>query len=175
MDFSGLAVNPTNGNVYVCYHQGEFTQPDAFGSGGVYNYSGIYFRRSTDGGATWSAQIRVNSDPIATPFDQFQPGMAVSNSGKIIIVFYDRRNSGVNFNMQVFTATSTDGGTTWTNVARTSSFGPLHWQDYFVNDVYMGDYNYPANDRSNADTTNFLVPFTSCAAGNQDVLIEKEN
>lgn len=174
MEFSGLAVNPTNGHVYICYQQGEFTQPDVFGLGGLYRYTGIYFRRSTDGGVTWSAPIRVNNDAIATPFDQFQPGMAVSGNGKICIVYYDRRGSGVNFNMQVYVAVSTDGGATWANTSHTALFSPTPGaQDYLVNPVYMGDYNYPAGDSSKVDNTNFIIPFTSCAAGNQDVFVEK--
>ena len=174
MEFSGLAVNPVNGHVYVCYHQGEFTTPDPFGSGGLYRYSGIYFSRSINGGATWSAPIRVNNDAVASPFDQYQPGMAVTSSGKIGIQFYDRRSSGLNFNIQRFYASSINDGATWTNSPRTGLFPPIGAdQDVFVNPVYMGDYDDPAADSSNTNITNIIGAFQATPGGNQDVFAEK--
>jgi hypothetical protein len=49
---------------------------------------------STDGGATWSAPIRVNDNSPTDGTDQFQPMLAVSPDGSTVAVaFYDRRLS----------------------------------------------------------------------------------
>lgn len=72
----------------------------------------IIFHRSTDGGATWSAGIRVNQDPINNGKVQFFPAMRVDESGGINIVYYDdRRTAGDS--SEVFISRSTDGGNTW--------------------------------------------------------------
>lgn len=52
--------------------------------------SDIYVARSTDGGFTWEAPVRVNND--ATSKYQFWPAIAVSN-GALHVVWYDFRNS----------------------------------------------------------------------------------
>jgi hypothetical protein len=85
----------------------------------------VYVRHSDDGGATWSAQTRVNDDD--TPNSQFLPKIAVDQStGNLAVVWYDARNdpgSGSpgdtdglsNDDAQFWGAFSTDGG---------NSFGP---------------------------------------------------
>lgn len=179
-----LVVNPANGHVYVCYHQGEYDEFDALS--GLYRYSGIYFRRSTDGGTTWSAAARINNDQVATPFDQFQPGIAVSRNGsKIGIVYYDRRSSSANFNMQVYYASINPFlsdptiSANWVNTVRTGLFpalganiqddgtGKLPWYGN------MGNYNDPCADTAGINTTNIIGAWTSTFYGNQDVWVEK--
>lgn len=178
MEFSGFAVNPANGHLYVSYHAGTVASPDVFGSGGLYRYADVFFRKSTDEGATWSAPVRVNNDPPAGLVDQFQPGMAVTKNGRIFIVFYDRRKSeGWNYNMQFFAARSLNGGTTWVNKTRsgTDVFAPTvaAQNDFFVNPVYMGDYNNPSADKSGADGTKIIAAWGDNTLGNPDIRIAK--
>jgi hypothetical protein len=96
------------------------------------NDTDIFIAKSTDGGTTWSAPIRVNNDPAGK--HQFFSWMTIDQTnGYIYVVFYDRRNY-TNNNTDVYLATSTDGGATFTNTKiSTSPFVP-------VSSVFMGDY-----------------------------------
>ena len=96
-----------NGNIYITWPQRGVTpagsDPD------------IVMIRSTNGGTTWSAPVRVNNDPMNNGRDQYYPWCAVDqNTGQLNIVFYDSRNT-TNDSTGVFMATSTDGGVTFAN------------------------------------------------------------
>ena len=109
--FPSMAVDnsggPTNGYIYVCWPQEDVapagTDPD------------IILVKSTDGGATWSAPLRVNDDPMNNGKDQYFPWCTVDQStGQIMLVFYDSRNVPNN-QADVFMARSFDGGNTFEN------------------------------------------------------------
>ena len=54
----------------------------------------VRFVQSTNGGATWSAPVKVNDNAESTTSgftDQFQPSIAAGPSGAVAIAFYDRR------------------------------------------------------------------------------------
>ncbi|MCG3132644.1 MAG: hypothetical protein FLDDKLPJ_03507 [Phycisphaerae bacterium] len=68
--------------------------------------------RSTDGGATWSAPVRVNDDASTTAWQWFGT-MSIAPSGRLDAVWNDTRNTGNTFRCQTFYAYSTDGGATW--------------------------------------------------------------
>jgi len=135
-DFPTIAIDksngPNDGNVYIAWNDNRNGNPD------------IFFTRSTDGGMTWSAPMRVNDD--ATTTDQFMPWMTVDPSGVIFLMWYDRRLDPMNnLMLDVFAAASVDGGLTFSpNVRVTSvSFGvpPLNPNfDPVVAACYMGDY-----------------------------------
>ena len=61
---------------------------DARFSGGVRD--GIALSRSTDGGLTWSAPVRVNRDPNVPAFS---PSVTVRDDGTIGVTYYDFRNN----------------------------------------------------------------------------------
>nr|HRC84572.1 sialidase family protein [Thermoanaerobaculia bacterium] len=61
-----IAVGP-NGHLHAVYSY----DPDATGSGDVVN---VYYRRSTDNGATWQPEIQVNDDGGTN--DQYQPSLS---------------------------------------------------------------------------------------------------
>ena len=76
----------------------------------------VFVASSSDHGHSWSAPVRVNTDPIHNGNDQFFQWMAVDPaSGAVNLVFYDRR--GNNEDTTVTLARSTDGGKTFTNYA----------------------------------------------------------
>ncbi len=131
-EFPSLAVNPTNGEVYVVF---------ASNPPGV-DQSDVYFVRSSDGGRTWSEPVRLNDD--RTPNDQFLPALAVAPDGTIAAIWYDRRHDPENLKIDVYMAVSTDGGRTWLPNKRvtTVSFGvpPLGPNFDRVRPCYMGDY-----------------------------------
>jgi hypothetical protein len=73
----------------------------------------IWLSRSTDGGDTWSAPLRVNDDPPGK--HQFFTWMTIDQTnGFLYIVFYDRREHSYNLT-DVYMAVSEDGGQTFRN------------------------------------------------------------
>ena len=96
-----------NGYIYICWPQIGVTpagsDPD------------IVMIRSTDGGTTWSAPVRVNNDALNNGKDQYYPWCAVDQStGQLNIVWYDNRNT-TSDSTGVFMATSNDGGIIFDN------------------------------------------------------------
>lgn len=78
----------------------------------------IFVARSTDGGSTWEAAVKVNDD-ATTSKHQFWPAIAVSN-GVLHVAWYDFRLSGSpgdpaadNSELDVFYATSNAAGATY--------------------------------------------------------------
>lgn len=72
----------------------------------------IIMYRSTDGGLTWSAGIRVNQDALNNGKTQYLPNIHVDKYGAVDIIFYDDRTTTID-SAGVFLARSTDGGITW--------------------------------------------------------------
>lgn len=76
----------------------------------------IILRKSSDGGATWSAGIRVNQDASNNGKVQFFPCVKVDEAGGVNIIYYDNRDfPSVNDSCTVYLSRSLDGGTTWTD------------------------------------------------------------
>jgi FG-GAP-like repeat len=84
-----IAVDLRSGALYVVWQDSRF-------SNGAHD--DIAFSQSTDGGATWTAPVRVNETPPRLPAGDeqaFSPAIAVSQSGAIAVRYYDfRDNSG---------------------------------------------------------------------------------
>jgi hypothetical protein len=99
----------------------------------------IWLVKSTDGGNTWTAPIKVNDDNSKR--QQFFTWMTIDQtSGNLYFVFYDRRNHADD-STDVYIAASTDGGNTFIN--RKISQSP-----FLPNSgVFFGDYtNITAHD-----------------------------
>jgi hypothetical protein len=73
------------------------------------NYE-IFYKRSADGGSTWSANKRLTW----TSGDSFAPVVAVDSGGVVHIVWYDNA-PGHN---EIYFRRSPDGGATWSGVKR---------------------------------------------------------
>jgi hypothetical protein len=129
--FPRIDVNPVNGHVYIVYSANP-EGPDG---------ADVFFVRSTNGGATWSAPIRVNDD--SGEFDQFFPDIAANRAGDVQVFWYDRRNSVGNMGIDVYTARMAPGGQSFQTNTRLTSvmFRPAVGYDPLTNPVYMGDYN----------------------------------
>jgi BNR repeat-like domain len=81
--------------------------------GGNVNQSDIFLSRSVDGGATWSAPVKVNDDGLPNRV-QFQGAVQVDPSnGQVVVAWRDARNHVLNDATDVFTARSTDCGVTF--------------------------------------------------------------
>ncbi|MGH9224701.1 MAG: hypothetical protein ACRD2W_13200 [Acidimicrobiales bacterium] len=126
---------PNDGNLYVVWGSDPAGTPDN---------SDVFFSRSTNDGATWSAMQQVGGGGGAT--DQFEPNVAVNDAGDVAVVWYDRRNDAANnLNIDVFTAFSTDGGLTFQPIVRVTdvSFGVPQLNPNFnpgAAQCYMGEY-----------------------------------
>jgi hypothetical protein len=80
------AVDPNTGAIYVVWQDRRFGPA-----------SSIAFSRSTDGGLTWSAPIKVNATPTNTllPGNEqaFTPMVSVRNDSTVAVSYYDFRNN----------------------------------------------------------------------------------
>jgi hypothetical protein len=96
--FAFVAVDDTNPEiVYVAFQ--NFTAGD---------YD-IYIQQSTDGGATWSSPVQVNTDPGSR--HQIWPTIEISN-GALHVAWYDFRNSATQANEALdvyYACTNCDG------------------------------------------------------------------
>jgi hypothetical protein len=160
LDLQGLAIDrsgtATNGNLYIVWHDGRnLIEPDIGSLTGFYGFSDILLTRSVNGGAAWSAPVRVNQNADPVPAgggtDQYQPGIAVDHTGMLGVCWYDRRHDPLNFAIDRFCATSNDAGASWRDHKESpSSWNPFHATDAFVNPFYMGDYDTVASDFTGA-------------------------
>jgi hypothetical protein len=120
----------------------------------------VMFARSTNGGVSWDPPVRVNDD--APGNWQWFGTMSAGPSGRIDVVWNDTRNSGVENVSQLFHASSTDGGATWSaNVA----LGPP-WNSHvgWPNQQKIGDYYDMSSDLLGAD-----LAYAATYNGEQDV------
>src|SRR6185436_15515674 len=127
-----------NGTVHVVYN--ATVNPN--GS----DRSDIFYTRSTNGGTTFSAPVKLNDD--GTPTTQLFPSIAAAADGTLGVRWWDRRNDPANDGLtDVYMTISTNGGTSWGKNFRVTD---TNWvfgnTDYFVNfgsglADYHGDYD----------------------------------
>jgi hypothetical protein len=111
--------------------------------------SDVFYIRSTDGGVTFSAPFKLNSDATTRP--QWQPNISVSPTGDLFATWYDGRefasctygNPAVSC-YRMWSRQSTDNGATWlADDSLSDVASPLPAQpDSTVQSVYAGDYDY---------------------------------
>jgi hypothetical protein len=109
----------------------------------------VYYIRSTDGGFTFGAPVKLNTDSTERP--QWQPNLSVSPTGTLLAVWYDARESTdctIGDTGQpcyrMFANKSNDGGATWQGDMEFSDVvTPLAAeQDPNIFPNYAGDYDY---------------------------------
>ncbi|HMS64290.1 MAG TPA: T9SS type A sorting domain-containing protein [Ignavibacteria bacterium] len=97
---------PYRGRLYLVYATNELP-----GNG---NRPDVFLRYSTDQGATWSAQNRINDNANPTLSDQWFPEIYCEReTGKLYIHWYDDRNSPATFGTDIYATYTTDGGSTF--------------------------------------------------------------
>ncbi|HKP54991.1 MAG TPA: S-layer homology domain-containing protein [Chloroflexia bacterium] len=135
----------------------------------------IYLRTSTNDGATWTAPVRVNDDPVGAPIrSQFLPYITLDRStGTVAIGWHDARNdNGVpgvggtnaiqNDDSEYYASYSTDGGVTWAPNTRLSggfsnadaANNGVDYGDYVAQDAHGGTFVAVWADNANCDGTN---------------------
>ncbi len=145
------ATGPTAGNLYMLSSINP-PGPDPLD---------VHFVRSTDGGLTWSAPLKVNDDPGTSAWQWFGT-MSVAPDGRIDAVWNDTRNDPGGFDSELFHSSSTDGGLTWSpNQALSPPFDPhLGWPQQNK----IGDYYDMVSDADGAH-----VAWAATFNGEQDV------
>jgi hypothetical protein len=109
----------------------------------------VMFVRSTDGGLTFSAPLRINDDPVNPSKWHWFGTVSVAPNGRIDSVWYDSRNAANNTDSQLFYSWSTDGGVTWApNVAVSNAFNPF---EGYPNQSKIGDYITIVSDNTGAN------------------------
>ncbi len=117
----------TRGNVFLlCSVAGAVSATD------------VMFARSTNGGLTWSAPVRVNDDVPSPAAYHWLGTLAVAPNGRLDACWYDTRNDSTHTFSELYYSNSRDGGLTWsTNLAISPPFN--HSLGY-PNQQKMGDY-----------------------------------
>ena len=109
----------------------------------------VYYIRSTDGGVTFSAPLKLNSDSGTRP--NWQPNLSVSPAGTLFTVWYDARESTSCTEgnpavpcYRMWANKSHDNGVTWQGDDMFSDVvTPLPAeQDPNIFSCYAGDYDY---------------------------------
>jgi hypothetical protein len=126
-DIATFAANPVDGTLYAVWQDSRFT------SGAR---DAIVLSRSTDGGNTWSAPVRVSSD-LAVP--AFTPTLAVLSGGLVGVTYYDFRQAGTaTFRpTDLWLAVSRDG-TSWRETRLAGNFDLLDAPN--AGGLFVGDY-----------------------------------
>ncbi len=137
VDRSGTA---TNNNIYML----ASLRPTGATGG-----SDVRFARSTNGGASFSASIRINDDAVNPSKWHWMGTLSVAPNGRIDSVWLDTRNAANNTDSQLFYSYSTDGGVTWApNVSVSNSFNPFLG---YPQQNKMGDYMTMVSDNTGAN------------------------
>ncbi len=119
----------TNNNIYMM----ASVQPTGFSNG-----TDVMFARSTNGGLTFSAPLRINDDPINHNKWHWFGTLSVAPNGRIDSVWLDTRNAANNTDSQLFYSYSYRRRRTWSpNVAVSNSFNPFLG---YPNQNKIGDY-----------------------------------
>ncbi len=113
----------------------------------------IYFSKSADNGKTWSVPRILNTDTNKN-LHQFFPSIAVNETGKVVITWYDRREDPNNLLTRYYMTVSRDGGDTFEPdfavAAAASDFSVIGQSNA---DFGVGEYTQVVT------TPNYAIPF----------------
>ncbi len=167
---SQASVNPVGllGQVYV-----DVDRSEGPGRGNIYLLASmvrlstgdpgdVMFARSTDGGWSWSAPIRINDDPYDFHHQWFGT-MSVAPNGRIDVIWLDTRDDpNLNIASSLYYCHSDDQGETWSiNKRLTDSFDP---RTGYPQQGKIGDYFDMESDNEGA-----FLAWANTFNGEQDV------
>jgi BNR repeat-like domain len=128
---TALAIDGKN-RVYVAYNANN----EKFGK------NRVYFRRSDDGGSTWSARQDVSAAPLGS--NNLFPALAARGDGDVRIGWMDDRNG--------FGSSADDPSARWNTYLRTSTTAGASWSKETQLSQYVSGYAYKFRD-------GFLQPY----------------
>jgi len=100
--FPSLAVDRGSGRIYAAFHDARLGTPD------------VWIWTLEPGGRHWGSPVRVNDTPRRDATAQYLPEVAVAPSGRVDVVYYDRRGDPRGDRMNdVSLQSSRDGGRTF--------------------------------------------------------------
>jgi hypothetical protein len=135
----------TKNNVYAAWNDLSGDTGCTSGSGPGTNAastckSRIFFARSTDGGATWSAPVKVNNQSGLN--DQFNQWLVVDETnGKIALMYYDTVGDSTRKSVNVYYQSSTDDGVTWSTPFKVTTASTNETTAGADSGNQYGDYN----------------------------------
>jgi hypothetical protein len=135
----------TKNNVYAAWNDLSGDTGCTSGSGPGTNAastckSRIFFARSTDGGATWSAPVKVNNQSGLN--DQFNQWLVVDETnGKIALMYYDTVGDSTRKSVNVYYQSSTDDGVTWSTPFKVTTVSTNETTTGADSGNQYGDYN----------------------------------
>jgi hypothetical protein len=153
-----FACDPATGQLYI-----------AWGSRTAHG-ADVLFATSRDGGAIWSAPLRVNDDAPGDGAYHFQPQIAVAPDGVVSISFFDTRLDPKHVLIDVYLAQSVDHGASFLPNIRVTSQSwdpavdaPLDYSGA----QFIGDYQGLAADN------NYVHPFwNDTRTGSQEIFTD---
>ena len=141
----GAYKTSTKNNVYAAWNDLSGDSGCTSGSGPGTNAastckSRIFFARSTDGGATWSAPVKVNNQSGLN--DQFNQWLVVDETnGKIALMYYDTVGDSTRKSVNVYYQSSTDDGVTWSTPFKVTTASTNETTTGADSGNQYGDYN----------------------------------
>jgi hypothetical protein len=169
-----IAIDLTTDKLWIAWPDGRNNIRGFGSSTNKYAYSDILFMTSSDGGQTWTRASAVS--PVRNIFpgarrDQFNPTLAVDQTGTVAICYYDRRNDRNNFSADRYCSITTNNGLTWQDQRKTA--------DVFLMEPYVDAITFNGSapvgtfDGTTTDylrnRTGFIDAFTIVNSGNADV------
>jgi len=144
---------PGRGNVYVTASIARNSSSDP---------ADVMFSKSTDGGLTWSAPLRLNNDQSTSNYQWFGT-MSVAPNGRIDVVWLDNRDAaGGMYHSALYYCHSEDQGESWSiNKQISNYFDP---RVGYPQQEKMGDYFDMVSDNEGAH-----LAWASTLNGEQDV------
>jgi uncharacterized repeat protein (TIGR01451 family) len=130
-----------NGDLHVVYTY----DPDGYDTGDVID---VFYRRSTDNGATWETEVRLNDD--ATTNDNFLATISAGENNTLVATWYDRRLDVNNLLFDFYMSISKDGGQSWEPNVRVSDVSSPVYIDPNMATCYHGDYDQQAQYQGRA-------------------------
>ncbi len=96
-----LAIDPQDDRVYAAFQDGRLGDTD------------VWLWTSEDGGVTFASPTRVNDTPGRDGTAQYRPKLDIAPSGRLDIVYYDRRSDPNDLFNEVSLQSSDDHGSTF--------------------------------------------------------------
>lgn len=124
------STGPHAGTLYAVWQDKRHGDPD------------VYLARSTDGGDTFEAPVRINDDAEGNGAGQNLPSVAVDPvTGRVHVVWYDRRDDADNQLLGTYYAVSKDGGQSFSpNQRLTTHLSEASPCKHQSGSVFIGDY-----------------------------------